>query len=193
MMVTLQKCHSSIFDDAAFAEEETSSAGGKDDAIREASWAGDEWATRDCLVLSFSAAKFAPQQVRRMAGVVAAVVSGACDLAYVDACFAADEMPTPLLPAGAVYLERVQLAQKTHKVWTNAADEDEAMPTARAPWPSSPEAAVLAAVRQAACRTAVEAQATIADEIGASAEHWKRARLQQAQACAAAVSAVSIS
>ena len=67
------------------------------------------WATSDWVVLRFAAKAFAPQQVRRMAGVVAAIVSGRRPAEYLEQCFAPAPTPTPLLPAEQVWLAELEL------------------------------------------------------------------------------------
>ena len=82
------------------------------------SWA--EWARGDWLVVAFSARDFAPQTVRRMAGLLAAVARGDVPAEYIDRCFTEVRLPTPLAPAEAMWLDRIQLAPKAHKAWVEA-------------------------------------------------------------------------
>jgi len=84
------------------------------DAAGSASWVESHW-----VVLSFAARDFSPQQVRRMAGVVAAVVSGRLPLEFIDRCFEEEELQTPLAPAEPMWLDRLQLAPKA-QTWTSS-------------------------------------------------------------------------
>eukprot|EP00966_Prymnesium_polylepis_P278179 6427804-Prymnesium_polylepis.2 len=63
------------------------------DAAGSASWVESHW-----VVLSFAARDFSPQQVRRMAGVVAAVVSGRLPLEFIDRCFEEEVQTRTHLP-----------------------------------------------------------------------------------------------
>ncbi|KAL1526646.1 hypothetical protein AB1Y20_015350 [Prymnesium parvum] len=76
------------------------------------------WRCRDWVVLSFAAREFSPQQVRRMAGVVALVVCGRRGLDFIDRCFEEEEVPTPLAPAEPMWLDKVQLVPKAQG-WTS--------------------------------------------------------------------------
>ena len=62
------------------------------------------WLATDWVVLRFAAKSFAPQQVRRMAGVVGAIVSGSQPAEYLERCFGAATVPTPLLPSEHLWL-----------------------------------------------------------------------------------------
>ena len=70
------------------------------------------WADTDMVAVRFVAKDFAQEQVRRLAGVLAKVVSGEEDEGYIARCFSADIVDTPLLPARRMWLEHVGLAAK---------------------------------------------------------------------------------
>ena len=80
----------------------------------------EDWAQGDWLVVSFSAREFAPQQVRRMVGVLVAVVSGRAEIEYIDRCFSDAEVLTPLAPAEPMWLERIQLSPRAQQAWVAA-------------------------------------------------------------------------
>eukprot|EP00326_Haptolina_ericina_P029256 CAMPEP_0181167960 /NCGR_PEP_ID=MMETSP1096-20121128/3_1 /TAXON_ID=156174 ORGANISM="Chrysochromulina ericina, Strain CCMP281" /NCGR_SAMPLE_ID=MMETSP1096 /ASSEMBLY_ACC=CAM_ASM_000453 /LENGTH=110 /DNA_ID=CAMNT_0023255273 /DNA_START=8 /DNA_END=340 /DNA_ORIENTATION=- len=65
-----------------------------------------------------AAKDFAPQQVRRMAGLLIAVVSGRLGLDYIHKCFGPELVPTPLAPAEAMWLDRLQLSPKA-QAWAS--------------------------------------------------------------------------
>ncbi|CAK0848619.1 unnamed protein product, partial [Prorocentrum cordatum] len=69
--------------------------------------ASGHWTETDWTVTTFAATDFGPQQVRRMAGALAAVVRGAEELSYIDRAFADAPMPPPPAPAEAACLESV--------------------------------------------------------------------------------------
>jgi|EP00908_Phaeocystis_cordata_P014194 hypothetical protein len=97
-------------------------AGAEEAAGREeldAAMAAAPWLATDWVVLRFAAKSFAPQQVRRMAGVVAAVVSGAAPPDYLERCFGTEPVPTPLLPAEHMWLAALQLLPDSEE-WRGA-------------------------------------------------------------------------
>jgi hypothetical protein len=78
-------------------------------AAMEAAMEAAPWLATDWVVLRFAAKSFAPQQVRRMAGVVGAIVSGSQPPEYLERCFGAATVSTPLLPSEHLWLAGVQL------------------------------------------------------------------------------------
>lgn len=70
-----------------------------------------EWRLSHGAVLRLGAKDFAPQQVRRLVGAVAAVVRGDEPPAYLDRLFegGAPPLPAPPAPAEVLFLERVEL------------------------------------------------------------------------------------
>eukprot|EP00927_Polykrikos_kofoidii_P045461 TRINITY_DN39466_c0_g1_i2.p1 TRINITY_DN39466_c0_g1~~TRINITY_DN39466_c0_g1_i2.p1 ORF type:complete len:827 (-),score=155.07 TRINITY_DN39466_c0_g1_i2:84-2540(-) len=68
-------------------------------------WLDSEWAT-----ISFAAPAYGPQQVRRMAGAVVAVVRGSVDEDYIDRCFV-EQLPTLPAPSEALSLDSVVFGQ----------------------------------------------------------------------------------
>ena len=110
--LVLDNCHSAIQEDLRNPERPAASG------AYTTTWAN--WDCGDWLVVSFSAREFAPQQVRRMAGLLSAVVSGAATSAYIDRCFAEAEVPTPLAPAECMWLERIQLSPRAQQTWVTA-------------------------------------------------------------------------
>ena len=90
-----------------------------------------------------------------MAGVIASVVSGRAPPTYIDRCFAEAEVPTPLVPAEATWLDRIQLAARTQRLWVEA-------PGMRIDAVQC--AAARVAVERAVCAAAVEPYAQFARE-----------------------------
>ena len=68
-------------------------------------------------MLAFSAREFAPQRVRRMVGVLTAVLCGLVPPEYIDRCFTEDDLATPVAPPEGMWLDRIQLAPKAEKAW----------------------------------------------------------------------------
>ena len=121
LQLVLDHCDSQLTDDLRHPERRAAAGSLRTAAAGTAapgSWAS--WARGDWLIVAFSGREFAPQQVRRMAGVLAAVVSGAADGAYIDRCFAEEELPTPLAPAEGMWLERIQLSPRAQQAWVTA-------------------------------------------------------------------------
>jgi len=115
--IVLDHCGSLIHEDLRNAWRYESELQPNTDATS-SSWA--DWSQGDWLVIAFAAREFAPQQVRRMAGVVAAVVSGAIGPGYIDRCFVEKEVPTPLGPAESMWLDRIQLSPRAQQAWVVA-------------------------------------------------------------------------
>ena len=70
---------------------------------------GSDWRQQHRLVVAYAAKAFAPEQLRRMTGVLVAVVSGAATAELIDRCFEPTPLPTPRAPAGAFWLDAVTL------------------------------------------------------------------------------------
>ena len=68
----------------------------------------NEWIHTNWFVINFSAVQFLPEQVRRMTGVLVAVVSGMENMNYIDRVFGEGvSVKTPICPAGATWLDRI--------------------------------------------------------------------------------------
>ena len=58
--------------------------------------------------------------MRRLAGLLIAVTCGKLDLGYIDKCFDEEFVPTPLAPAEAMWLAKLQLTPRA-QTWATAA------------------------------------------------------------------------
>eukprot|EP00929_Paragymnodinium_shiwhaense_P107575 TRINITY_DN7374_c0_g2_i2.p1 TRINITY_DN7374_c0_g2~~TRINITY_DN7374_c0_g2_i2.p1 ORF type:complete len:808 (+),score=159.28 TRINITY_DN7374_c0_g2_i2:73-2496(+) len=72
---------------------------------------GLPWYETDWTYLQFSAREFASQQLRRMVGVVVAVMRGIEEPEYIDRCFGKEKLTLLPAPAEAVCLDSVQFGQ----------------------------------------------------------------------------------
>ena len=102
MRKSLMRCSSGLQDDVR-SDIQVTGVGIKGcDAVEmtsgryELSWMNFEW-----LVISFSAISFLPEQVRRMAAVVLAVMRGIETIEFIDVAFSEKTVATPIIPAGA--------------------------------------------------------------------------------------------
>ncbi|CAE7294476.1 RE1 [Symbiodinium natans] len=85
---------------------------------------GAHWSDADWTAVTFAAADFGPQQVRRMAGALVAVARGSEELAYIARCFEDEPVHVPPVPAEAVALEAVELGPP-NAAWRGPARVDE--------------------------------------------------------------------
>jgi tRNA U38,U39,U40 pseudouridine synthase TruA len=111
-VLLLQRCYSGVQDDLR-------GEGGADGVGAEECRAcgGGEWLNSDCVLMAFAARDFAPQQVRRMGGAIAAVVSGRRPSEYIDRCFSEADVHTPLAPAESMFLEQVEVSPRARSAW----------------------------------------------------------------------------
>ncbi|CAE8716690.1 unnamed protein product, partial [Polarella glacialis] len=70
---------------------------------------GKGWAFDDWTAITFASADFGPQQLRRMAGALVAVVRGSEPLSYIDRCFQEAPLQAPAAPAEVICLEAVEI------------------------------------------------------------------------------------
>lgn len=90
------------------------------------------WLEHDWCVVRFSAPDFASQQVRRMAGVLVAVVRGCESIAYVDqVADGSVRTETPMVPAEAVWLDAVHLKEDAAEALGRPEPTDPELPLPR--------------------------------------------------------------
>eukprot|EP00928_Gymnodinium_smaydae_P020081 TRINITY_DN17756_c0_g2_i1.p1 TRINITY_DN17756_c0_g2~~TRINITY_DN17756_c0_g2_i1.p1 ORF type:complete len:865 (-),score=178.73 TRINITY_DN17756_c0_g2_i1:70-2637(-) len=82
------------------------------------SWAQDQWTK-----VSFSAVDFGPQQLRRMAGALVAIVRGSEPLSYLERCFDTVQSLAPAAPAESVCLSAIEFGPAGSD-WRTAASVD---------------------------------------------------------------------
>jgi hypothetical protein len=127
------------------------------------------WLDQDCAVIRFSAPDFASQQVRRMAGVLLAVVRGTEPFSYLDrVADGSVRTSTPLVPAEATWLDAVYF-------------KDDAAEALRHPEPPKPGRALLLG----AARASAQAYRDLASEMDAGLA-TRRAEVEALRAAAAA-------
>ena len=108
MQKSLMRCSSGLQDDirGTLKSNRISSALIEDHGCPEDSWIFSEW-----LIISFSAVSFLPEQVRRMVGVIAAVMCGIESIDFIDTLFGDEPVETSICPAGAIWLDHIVLNQ----------------------------------------------------------------------------------